>query len=476
MIVMTVCRPLAISVLTVACVSPTAYESSAFRKLQGNVHDHAVNDIRNPAPSRSPSSKLSDDHTLAACLIYAMRHNPELEAAFEDWRSAVYAIADQREMPDLSIEYSTFIRRVETRVGPQRHRFRLRQVIPWPAKRRFKASAAKAAAEASERKFDAEMSRIRQHVAQAYWRVWQVQRTRALQRLQRQLLAEISLATRALVELGNAPVGALMQIDLELSRRDDAIAHLDAEDQIAIANLKMAMGAPPDLLIQIASEPPPIGLPLETVEELRALAKRHPRVEQHAAMAQASDGRARAERARGLPDFALGLEYIETGRARQSDVPDSGKDPVMLTLSMTLPVWRGQYRNAERTARARAAAHRARGRQAENISIADIETSLSRMRHSTHRETLYQHTLIPQAEATLSAYLGSYRTGDATLIQVLTAQQRVLDVRLARIRIRTIHATARAQLEHAIGRPISVHDIKDINPDHQHDNRSHLSQ
>jgi outer membrane protein, heavy metal efflux system len=58
-------------------------------------------------------------------------------------------------MPEPQFTYGLYLSRVETRVGPQRHRFSLSQVLPRPGRLAANADAASFDARSAERKFDA---------------------------------------------------------------------------------------------------------------------------------------------------------------------------------------------------------------------------------------------------------------------------------------------------------------------------------
>ena len=63
------------------------------------------------------------DGTLGGYLAYAYAHSPALRASFETWRAATFRPDQERRLPEPTISYAVFVRSVETRVGPQRHRF-----------------------------------------------------------------------------------------------------------------------------------------------------------------------------------------------------------------------------------------------------------------------------------------------------------------------------------------------------------------
>ena len=81
--------------------------------------------------SRGESPELTAESTLEDYLAFAALNNPGLEAAFNRWKAGLERITQVGTLPDPRFNYSYFIREVETRVGPQRHRVGLMQMFPW---------------------------------------------------------------------------------------------------------------------------------------------------------------------------------------------------------------------------------------------------------------------------------------------------------------------------------------------------------
>lgn len=393
--------------------------------------------------------------SLASYVAYAMKRNPELRADFERWRAAVHSIATKRQLPEPTISYGLFVRRVETRVGPQRHRFSLRQMIPWPSKLGSAAAAATDEAHAAEQMFRARALAIRRRVAAAYWAIWLLDRETDIQGKQRTLLRTLSAAVRARVEIGKASLADLNQVDLGVSRLSDQLESLAAKRSAARARLIDVIGAPADMPTPIKGSEPGVGMPGQRRAELERLALAHPAISAVDFKATAELDRARHAETSKLPNLMLGVDYIETGPAAMPGVADSGKDPVIVSIGLSLPIWRGSYDEAETAARARAASWRATGVAARNKAKADVRATLANLRDADRRMTTYRKTLIPQAETVYSAVTGTFQTGAATLANVLIAERDLLTLRLGLARARATYATTWAALEQIVGRALT---------------------
>jgi len=408
--------------------------------------------------------EVSLDGTLASYVAVAMQRSPELRASFERWRASVLRISRRRRLPEPTLSYSYFLRSVETRVGPQRHKLSIRQAFPWPTRLSAGADAASLSAQAAQRRFDGEALALQRRVTEAYYALWLIHRTHWIKLEQDQVLESLATSVRARVETGQASLADLVQLQLRIERHHDHRAAHGEAARAASARLAAAVGLPPGSETPTVEDVPAAGLPEEDEEALRAAATEHPRVHAHDSLAEASDASAEGEEAARLPTFVLGLDWIETGPAGTPGMQDSGKDPLIVSMSVQLPIWFGSYTDAEDAAHAEAAAHRADGEAARQAALAELEVALSDLRDSERRIRLFEGTLIPQSETVYASVLGGYHTASASVSQLLLAVQDVLELQELLARAQAEHAAAWARLEHIVGRPVSRREMTDDRP------------
>jgi hypothetical protein len=89
------------------------------------------------------SSKLyaNKAYTLNALVEKALKNNPEVGSAHSNWLAAEHKSGYVAGLPDPQARYSYLFENVETRVGPQEHKYGLSQTIPFPGKLSTKAKA-----------------------------------------------------------------------------------------------------------------------------------------------------------------------------------------------------------------------------------------------------------------------------------------------------------------------------------------------
>jgi outer membrane protein TolC len=227
---------------------------------------------------------------------YALRRSPELQAAHARWASAVEGAVVAGRLPEPELGYGGFVRAVETRVGPQRHRISLKQAFPWPGRLDAATDARAATAAAEGEAFRARVLDLVRDVAAAYWDLWRVERTHAI-RLDHERVLEGLIATiRARVETGEKSIAELLQVQLRLEALRDHRTRHHSEMRQDQARLLAAVGADPGVTIETAATEPPVELPAETMAALRAHASENPLVARWTDVESARVAEARAAR------------------------------------------------------------------------------------------------------------------------------------------------------------------------------------
>ena len=406
------------------------------------------------ARESEPATEPALDGSLSGYVAHALARSPELRASFERWRAATMRISRARRIPEPVIKYSYFVRSIETRVGPQQHKLSLMQSFPWPTALSKGADAASSKARAAQRRFDARALSVQRAVADAYWRLWLVHEEHRLTMEHDIVLETLAGTVRGRVRTGEASLADLNQVELGIARHHDHHgAHWEAE-RVAAAELLRAIGAAQEHDSLRATDTPFEGLPAEPERALQRDALQHPRIEAANLMAESSDSRVKAEAADRAPSLLAGLDWIAVGKA-QANIPDSGKDAVVVTAGLSLPLWGPNYRSAMGASRAEGAAHRAERDAARLAADAHLEAALSAVRGAQRRIDLYRETLIPQAETTFQSVLGGYQSGRSTVVSALLAQRDLLELQLELARNRAKHARAWAVLEAVVGRSVT---------------------
>jgi outer membrane protein, heavy metal efflux system len=439
-----------------ACASTV--ERSTYRDLRSVEADLAA--MPDPDVEPAPDDIPDLDGQLSSYLAHAFANSPELRASFEEWRAATYEPRQARRLPDPELTFGVFVVPMETPMGPIRAQLSVMQMFPWPTKVSAENKAAAHRAEAAQRRFEADALEIAANVARPYWKLWEVERMREIERDEIAILGDLSEQVRVRIEVGAADLSELARIELRRSRAHDSLAELDERERAFSAELVRAVGAPVGTPTPILTDPPRIGEPAESDEALFRVAAEHPRVTTMVAMSAASSESARAARADRFPRFGLGVEWMIMGQSQMVPPPQhDGRDAVMLMGTVTVPLWQRAYGAAVEGARANEAAFRARALSARNQVMAETQGHLARVSSDVRRIRLYEGTLVSQAETAFESVMASYVAGRSTIGELLMAERELVDLQRQLVELEVEYAIDFAELERTVGRPVPVKEV-----------------
>jgi cobalt-zinc-cadmium efflux system outer membrane protein len=152
-----------------------------------------------------------------------------------------------------------------------------------------------------------------------------------------------------------------------------------------------------------------------------------------------------------LPNFTIGVDYIETGDALNPALDESGKDPWIFGVGINLPIWFGKNSAQRGEARARLQAAEYGYVDAQNRLVALAEKIVFQYSDARRQTGLYRDGLIPKAEQALNASYTAYQVGETDFLNVLDAQRQLLAFQLRFERAVADLATHRAQIEMITG-------------------------
>lgn len=392
---------------------------------------------------------LATNLTLQAVLEYGEQNNPQLQAAFKQWKGAEQNIVVQRSLPDPTFTYGYYFESVETRVGPQEQSFGLSQRFPAFGKLSAMESIASEVANAAEQRYHNQQLALHQSIAQAYAELYYLERNIAITQDRIQLIRDLEKVATTRYKAG-APLAPTMQAQVELGRLEDRIKSLQDMLQPSKARLNALLNRPSNAPLSIAPILPYRQLNIAAEQLSGNLAQTSPELMELQANIAQGDSRIKLAKRSRLPDIMIGVNYIDTADASMA-VADSGKDPIIGTVGITLPIWFGKNRaQIESAAYQRTAAQLALENRRETLD-ADIQQALFKLRDADRKINLYKDSLVPKAKQSLEVNRQGYEAGHMEFINLIDAERMLLEFELAYERALSDHLIARANLTKLTG-------------------------
>lgn len=411
--------------LRIACASLLATTLAAC--VAGPTSSASTRPAQQPRPAQSavPSS-------LAAAANYGLANNAGLLAARDRAQAAGEKPAEARRLPNPKLMWTEFVEELQTRTGPHVRRLSLSQAFPWPGTLRAAGEAAEGMAAAAQGMALGSAAQARRGVERAWIERAQLSTELKLQEQQVALLRTLEPVVLTRIRAG-AGQQALLRLEVELARSEETLrrlgqAHLPLDAQLAAALSVDAITTTP------AALPEPADLELDADELGQQLRDHSPRLITLRARIQAAQAKVRLAERKRKPMLGVGLDYLQVDESAMGNPGGSGDDPIALRLSMDLPVWRAADDAAERGAAHELRATHLEYEQAERQLAADLAAILFRAENAEQNRKLHRDVLLPRAQESLRLTLAAYRTGQASLTDLIDAERLQLALALTHTR------------------------------------------
>ncbi|MBN1672652.1 MAG: TolC family protein [Kiritimatiellae bacterium] len=435
------------SVLALAAVALAA----AF-PAQGGLRAGVARDGATPTGEEA----LGPDATLDECLAYAAEHNPQLQAAVKSWQAAGEQAAQAGSLPDPQFGYTYYVQPVETRVGPQRQSLSFSQRLPWAGKLRTRARLAETAAEAAREQLTAARLTVFYEIRRAYYGCYYLARAIAVTEAHVGLVKSMEHVAMARYKTGATPQTAVIKAQVELGLLEDRLNSLREERLPLRTEVNALLGRPRDAPIPWPTELPAERAAAADAEWHEALGRSNPQLRRQQALVRREDLALDLARQETIPDLTFGVVYVDTADAEMAGVSDGGKDPVMASVSVNLPLWRGRYRAGVREAHARREAAARALADLRNRLGAELATAISRGRDAGRKVRLYHDTLIPQSRQAVEVARQSFEAGQADFMALIDAQRLLLELELNGEQARTERYRREAQIDMLTGKGLTA--------------------
>lgn len=392
------------------------------------------------------------NHTLEDYLVYAALNNPGVRASFFSWKSKLEEISVASSLPDPVFSYGYFIENVETRVGPQDHRFKLTQTFPWFGTLGTKEDMAFEAANAEFQRFQMEKLKLFYKVKTAYYEYYLLGRELEITRANIELLKYWESVARSKYKTALRQHLDIVKVQVELGKLEDRLYSLEEMKAPVVARLRelLNLAEPVDLPVPdtIDEYNPPVdadslkSMILENNPDLKMIS--HLVVKEEAAVKLA--------RKASYPSFMIGVDYINTGEAIDPTMSESGKDPWIFNAGISIPLWFGKNKARKEQARARLEMARFNFKSKENSLLALADKIIYEYRDAVRKAELYHNGLIPKAEQSLNSAYTAYQAGESDFLNVIDAQRQLIDLQLQLEQALTVKATKFAEIEMLTGK------------------------
>lgn len=328
-------------------------------------------------------------------------------------------------LPDPMLSISVQPVPVETRVGPQWGALGIQQQLPWPGLRASRREAMRSRSVAQGFSSENLARRQRLEAARSWLTLWKLDR-------------EIEAWEQHLVWLDKVLASVQAGHAAGLGQSQDRV-EAGLEKELARLRLDRLRAGRPALLIALATVMGveqaqawqlPALLALPPVPEPVTTFPGHPWTNQQQSMVRAAEAEHRTARLEARPRISIGLQWVVIDEARMQ-VSDSGKDPLMLTMGLSLPI--RSAANRARRLEAEAGLHAARAATQDIQLLLETQqgSALAAYEQARLQAERTQEVLLPQALSLLELRETEYETGRARFDELVMSARRPIDLEVS---------------------------------------------
>ena len=390
--------------------------------------------------------------TLDELRLRAAASNPGLRGLWEDWAAQAERPIQVRKLPEPRLQYTEYLRSIETRTGPLERAFGLSQSVPWFGKLGLRGAVEESRADLLWQRFLAAQLTL-DHELRRTWADWfYLGRSTDITSENLDLLLRLERVAREKFAAGAENHPDLIRLQVEIGTLEDRLASLVDQRRPLLARLNALLNRPSDAALDFPLElDPPRGLPAP--DEIAAwMESQHPRLVALSAEIELAERQRDLARKQYFPDFTVGVQAIVAGEAVQRGTRGSGEDPWTVSLAVELPVHLSAYRAGERQAEAAWRSARKRHQDLALRLAAAVEQALFELRDARRRVDLYGTTLVRKAEEALDSTTTSFQADKSDFDDLIDAERVLLELQLSHERARADGLRAEAALDLHLGR------------------------
>lgn len=353
----------------------------------------------------------------------AAENNPGLKARYIEFEAALQEIPQVNSLPDPTLSFGAFISPVETRVGPQRAKFSLTQMLPWFGTLKAREDAASLRAEAKYQAFLDARNKLFYQVAAAYYPLYELNRLKKAERENIEILKSYKTIAEKNFENGKGAMTDVLRVDIMLDDATTNFEILSEKEKPLLSAFNHLLNRDEDAEVAIADSLTISPLPEQYRRD--SLLANNPALNAFDTKIKAGEAAEEVAKKQGMPNLGVGLDYAVVSERPDVSLPDNGKDIVMPMVSVSIPIFRKKYDAAQKQAQLEQEQFALQKNDYINTLSAEYDNVWFNIRQQQKLIQKYKQQ-IETSRQTLNLLFTSYSNSGEEFEEVLRLQQQML--------------------------------------------------
>ncbi|MEH6512569.1 MAG: TolC family protein [Maribacter arcticus] len=359
----------------------------------------------------------------------AIINNPEIQAFDIRYKIAEEKVNEADWLPNTEISAAYFISEPETRVGAQRARIGIKQMLPWFGTINARENYAYSMAEAEYIEVTIAKRKLALSVSQSYYGLYEIRAKQAILLENIQLLKTYEKLALTSVEIGKASAVDILRLQIrqnELQQQKEVLEEKYWAEQSSFNNL---LNRNENMLVESVAD---LEIPAENelyntdALSLNAELLKYDKLYESVVQSELLNKRER------LPMIGFGVDYLPVSERTDMQVIDNGKDILMPMASVSIPIFNSKYSSISKQNELRRKEIETQKNQRLNVLKSAFALSISQ-RNQARIKFNTQLKNLNQARDAEEILIKSYETGTIDFNDILDIQELQLKFQMNQI-------------------------------------------
>tara|TARA_R110002072_G_scaffold125944_3_gene262482 strand:+ start:5761 stop:6981 length:1221 start_codon:yes stop_codon:yes gene_type:complete len=359
----------------------------------------------------------------------AETNNPEIQAFELRYNIAEEKVNEANWIPNTEVSAGYFVSEPETRVGAQRARIGVKQMLPWFGTITARENYATAMADTEYIDITIAKRKLALSVAQSYYRLYAIEAKQKVLEENVQLLETYERLALTSVEVGKASAVDVLRLQIrqnELQQQKEVLEEEFTAEQTAFNNL---LNRESMMTVDVVSE---MEIPQEDPFYTNEALSLNPELLKYDKLYESVAQSELLNQRESLPMIGFGLDYLPVTERTDVSFNDNGKDVLMLMVSVSIPIFNNRYKSISKQNELRQREIEIQREQRLNV----LESALAQAKSQRNQARIAYNTQVSnlnQAQDAEEILVKNYETGTIDFNDVLDIQELQLKFQINQI-------------------------------------------
>ena len=374
-------------------------------------------------------SAFAKAQQLQSYIQEAESNNPEIQAFELRYNIAEEKVNEANWLPNTEVSAGYFVSEPETRVGAQRARIGVKQMLPWFGTITARENYATAMADVEYVDITIAKRKLALSVTQSYYSLYSIHAKQAVLDENIQLLQTYERLALTSVEVGKASAVDVLRLQIrqnELQQQKEVLEEEFTAEQTAFNNL---LNRESMMTVDVVSE---MEIPQEDPFYDNEALSLNPELLKYDKLYESVAQSELLNQRESLPMIGFGVDYLPVTERSDVNFSDNGKDILMPMVSVSIPIFNNRYKSISKQNELRQQEIETQREQRLNV----LESAFAKAQSQRNQARIaynIQDRNLKQAQDAEEILVKNYETGTIDFNDVLDIQELQLKFQMNQI-------------------------------------------